>query len=663
MVPRRGSVCVGQGGFIGLDRPLRLADTRVASLQPQVGDDCWLRVPLPSRVPADAAAVAITVTSDRVAEAGFFSVHGCGTQLPAFSNLNVDSAGPNSNFAVIDVDASREICVFTSVSTDIIVDLVRYFERGSAQFSRVDLNRVLDTRSVQLGPIPPPQVGQGREIRLNRSQLGVPAETTAMMVNLTVTRANGRGFLTAYPCDDVPPPTSNVNFRANQDRANTSVVALGAANGELCLRLGDADADIIVDLVGRYSTSDGLRYRVGMQRLVDSREASGAWSGKLAAGETRPVDLSTARRLPSGSHVAVLGVLATRANTPGFLQVRPCGSDDNISSVNFDPGDDRAIGNIVVVPMTDVRTICVTSSAPTDVVVDLYGSFAADGPLQALSVSAGSGRTGFPDFRPAALDYAVVCPAATGNRISISAIAAPGHQIRIAGSTDWSARLTSTVTRNTGGLVQLEARLIGGGAAPEVWVRCLPPDFPRVEVAAAVGSRTPGWYVANVDVTANNYAVILDHFGAPVWYRNGGVEQVGNCLERIRLRGLQRLSNGDLAWFPARGFAFGIDPNAEFERVKLNGELVETCGIPDADQVMGNDVVQEIRATNHHELLELPNGNFLVTSMPVSRVASGDTELSGDQRAGVGVRSHSAAQRCRWGSPAAARTVEHGSIG
>lgn len=461
-----GAAPSGQGGFVGLARPVRLADTRTASLQPQVSADCWLRVTLPSSVPADAAAVAITITSDRVAGAGFFSAHGCGTRLPEFSNLNVDSAGPNSNFAIIDVDATREICVYTSITTDIIVDLVGHFDRSGAQFRQVDLDRVLDTRLVRPGPIPPPQIRQGQEVRLTRAQLGVPADTAAVMVNLTVTRANAPGFLTAYPCGDVP-PTSNVNFRRNQDRANTSVVALSASTGEMCLRLGDADADIIVDLVGRYTVSDGLEYRVGMQRFVDSRDTDGGWAGKLRAGETRTVDLSTAARMPSGSHVAVLGVLATRATSPGFLQVRPCGSDDNISSVNYDPGDNRAIANIVVVPMTDVRTVCVTASAPTDVVVDIYGSFASDGPLQSLTVNASS-NVGFPEFRPAALDYAVVCPASSDNRITVAATAAPGHQIRVAPSGAWSSQLNTTVTRNADQAIRIESRVTGGGAGQEI---------------------------------------------------------------------------------------------------------------------------------------------------------------------------------------------------
>ena len=602
----------GGGGFIGLGAPMRLADTRASDLVPQVPAECWVRVGLPASVPADAKAVAVTVTSDRVAGAGFFTVHGCGTGLPEFSTLNVSSAGPNSNFAVIDVDATRQICVYTSIRTDIIVDLIGYFETGGSQFAEVDPARVLDTRAAGApGRIPPPQIREGREVRLNRSQLGVPGDTEAVMVNLTVTRADRPGYLVAYPCGEAIPPTSNVNFAAGQDRANTSVVALG--NGELCLRPGDADVDIIVDLVGRFTSSDGLDYRVGMARLVDSRNRSGPWSGKFTAGETRAVDVGAAVRLPGGSQVAVLGVVATRATAAGFLQVRQCASADDISSVNFDPGDNRAIANIVVVPLSDARTVCVTSSAPVDVVVDLYGAFGSDGVLRALEVTGPGGAQMFPAFRPGAPDYDLVCAQVSSNQLRVTARGAPGHELRIRGATDWSVRLDTTVVRTADQAVVIEARTPAGPAG-EVWVRCLPPNFPQVNLWQANAARTPGWYLVNVDVAANNYAVILDQFGAPVWYRSGGAE--GH-----RPRGLQRLGNGDLAWFPARGFAFGIDPDANFEQVTLEGALVRTYGIADARRFPDPPAAPDlIDATNHHELLALPNGNFMVISMPVRRV-------------------------------------------
>lgn len=581
------------GGFVGRT-PERLADTRAGEA---VGAECWLRVPLPDSVPTDASAVAITVTSDRVPTPGFLTVHPCGSALPELSNLNIRTEGPNSNFAVVAVDSTRSVCVYSSGGSDVIVDLVGHFAPGGSRLREIEPRRVLDTRDPARRPAGVTGAAAPRQvITVDRDRLGVPPEASAVMVNLTVAEAEAPGFLTAYPCAGQRPPTSNVNYEQGGARANTSIVAL-SAQGTMCLELDAAAADVIVDLVGYFAMGDtGLEYEVGMRRVADSRSGLGGWDGPFAADETRAFDPGLGNMLPDGTRVAVLGVVATRADAAGFVQVRPCGSTADVSSVNYVPGVD--ITNLVVVPIDDQGTVCVTSSAPTDVVVDLFGGFGADGLMRSLTLGP---HEVFPEFRPDVHDYVAYCSNETGNSFQVSARGMPNTRVELVGDRIGSPRVSTTVARDADDAVTLRV-IPRTGAAEEYWIRCLPPDFPRVSVDRP-GDPEPGWYLLN-NGTSNDarFGIILDTNGVPVWYRRG--------LPGREPRGLQLLEDGSLTWFQAAGFAFGRDANNRFERFNLDGS-------PVGGNPIGEYGVPGPDATNHHELLPLENGNFLTISMRV----------------------------------------------
>jgi hypothetical protein len=68
----------------------------------------------------------------------------------------------------------------------------------------------------------------------------------------------------------------------------------------------------------------------------------------------------------------------------------------------------------------------------------------------------------------------------------------------------------------------------GSGASQQYWIRCLPPDFPTITVAAypQAGIPAAGWYlIADTVVAAgqSGFAMIVDAHGTPVWYRRTSV--------------------------------------------------------------------------------------------------------------------------------------------
>jgi hypothetical protein len=224
---------------------------------------------------------------------------------------------------------------------------------GPARFTAVDPVRVLDTR--RTGP-----VGGGDVVEVALAGR-VPATATAAVVNVTSTQSGAAGFLTAFPCERPVPEASNVNFAAGQDRAASAVVPVGPG-GRICVYASTA-SHVVVDLQGHVAPAGAFGLvPVDPTRLLDAR---------LAAGDTRRI------AIPGGAAAVAVGLTVDQADTWGFLTVHPCAPQvPEVSNVNFGPVESVA-GSAYVV--ASGGAICVTTSAPARVIVDLQGRFAPGG--------------------------------------------------------------------------------------------------------------------------------------------------------------------------------------------------------------------------------------------------------------------------------------------
>jgi hypothetical protein len=215
---------------------------------------------------------------------------------------------------------------------------------------------------------------------------GVPADATAVSLNLTVTNPRTPGFLTAYPCGETRPLASNVNFTSDDTVAGAAIVPV-AADGTVCV-FTSAATHLIVDVMGSFSGASSY-VRAGPTRLTDTRDLGDA--GLIAHNPLRvqlPASLAGA--------AAVLNVTAVSGQRAGFVTVYRCGDPvPGTSNVNFPAFG--IVPNLVIAQADATGGVCLFANQPTHLIVDLFGGLAANAvslhtPTRAIDTRDSGGR-------------------------------------------------------------------------------------------------------------------------------------------------------------------------------------------------------------------------------------------------------------------------------
>lgn len=242
--------------------PRRLDDTRTSRPGGQLpaGNVLRVRVAGIPGVPADAAAVALSVTAVDATAAGFVSVAPCGEPIGATSSVNHGVGRATPNLVVVRPGTDGDVCLWNSAPTDLIVDVFASFDADAA-LSLDPARRVLDTRPSGARP------AAGSTVVVDLAAHGVGAAATGVLVNLTATEAASDGYVTAFGCG-TRPEASNLNVVAGASVANFALVRPDAS-GRLCL-FTSGETHLLVDLVG--VTGEVFQGSVP-RRLLDTRAA------------------------------------------------------------------------------------------------------------------------------------------------------------------------------------------------------------------------------------------------------------------------------------------------------------------------------------------------------------------------------------------------------
>jgi hypothetical protein len=227
---------------------------------------------------------------------------------------------------------------------------------------------------------------------------GIPADATAVVLNVTVANPASGGFLTVFPTGAARPLASNINYATGKVVPNLVEVGIGTGGQVSFYSL--SRTDIVVDVEGYVSSSSPIGAGAGLYkplstpaRICDTRagnpsqlnggaaQCNGGASNpgtRLTAGGSISVQVTGNAAIPAGATAAVLNVTAVASSAQGYLTVYPHGaSQPTASNVNYTPGQTSA--NRVIVPLSSSGAVSIYSSASSDVVVDVSGYYTAAG--------------------------------------------------------------------------------------------------------------------------------------------------------------------------------------------------------------------------------------------------------------------------------------------
>ncbi|MBK7859211.1 MAG: phosphodiester glycosidase family protein [Archangiaceae bacterium] len=331
-------------------------------------------------VPAEATSVLVNLTAVDALAAGFVTAFPSDAPRPLAASLNYPATVAVSAATLSGLGSAQTFSLYTHQPTHLLADLQGYFASGGAGFAPRSPARVYDSRSVaKLAP-------------WAQVSLAVPVgpSTAAVALNVVATGAEADGFLSVYPCDGPFPGTSNVNFAAHQTVANAVITA--APGGSVCA-LSNVAVDVVVDQFGAWEAGAGADLTaVVPQRLLDTRDGTGGWQGRLFDRQELSLDLHAVPGLSAATAVA-LSVTVTQPQEDGYLSVFPCDTGSSgTSTLNFERGHEAT--NLVTVSLGTTGRLCVFAQHRTHVVIDLAGALesrAAAGGAQPLDRAAPDG--------------------------------------------------------------------------------------------------------------------------------------------------------------------------------------------------------------------------------------------------------------------------------
>ncbi len=297
-----------------------------------------------------------------------------------------------------------------------------YIYTGLGSFVPVTPFRIVDTRSGLCGIHRCGALGPGQTLALQlsgytdaRTGESVPANATAVVLNVLAINASTSSLLTVYPNGTGRPLASNLNFSAHVNIANLVTVALGQ-NGtsdiqrEINLYNALGTVNVVVDVEGYFvpqasSNPAGEFHAIAPLRVCDSRArqpANGCNLGHSADNRIGPGQVLTVNvtGLPSGvsgspasiptdgsAGAVVLNLTAVAGTQATWLSVFPTKSNGTCSTsvpasstINVSAGGAEA--NRVMVPLGPSHSggpstdVCVYNAAGSiNVVVDASGWF------------------------------------------------------------------------------------------------------------------------------------------------------------------------------------------------------------------------------------------------------------------------------------------------
>ena len=262
---------------------------------------------------------------------------------------------------------------------------------GASVFTGRTPVRIVDTRDGTGVPAGLPAAATRITVPL-RGRFGVPADATAVAVQLTATDGTAAGYVSLVPDAGLLGRTSSLNIdEAGETIANSAVVPIGPDGSIVMYTM--SPTHLVLDLAGWWTpttaaSAAGRFEPIGPARFLDTRPDSrvGHTGGKPAAGSITTIQVTGRSGVPAiGVSAVVLNVTIDAPESLGFVQAAPAATLTPGTSSTLNVG---SIGKVMaastIVPIDSEGRIAVYAQPSTHLIVDVAGYITGDGAPVAL---------------------------------------------------------------------------------------------------------------------------------------------------------------------------------------------------------------------------------------------------------------------------------------
>jgi hypothetical protein len=266
-----------------------------------------------------------------------------------------------------------------------------------SRFRPVTPVRILDTREAVGAPKAklPARTPLTLTVRGVTTDAGpVPANATAVILNVTVTNVTSPTDVRVYPSDAATlPGASNINAVKGSTVPNL-VTATLSGDGKVSLLSSGGTVDLIADLAGWYTptTTDSGFTSLDPRRILDTRSPAVGVPGPGRVAAATPIDLQVTGSLatsdgdtvnvPADATAVVLNVTATGATSNTDVRVYPTPADASstarplVSNLNLRAGETTP--NLVTVAVGSGGKVRLANAAgQVNLLADIAGYYSA----------------------------------------------------------------------------------------------------------------------------------------------------------------------------------------------------------------------------------------------------------------------------------------------
>ena len=360
--------------------PCRVVDTRLTHHPILGGTSQSFVVPQlgSCNIPSGAAAYSLNVTAVPQEHIDYLTIWPTGQTQPLVSTMNSPDGRIKANAAIIPAGTNGAVSVFSTNTTDVVLDINGYFTTPGAQtlqFYPLPPCRLVDTRNNHNGGTL--AAGAERDYSIP-NHCGIPSDAAAYSFNVTVIPTHGElDYLTVWPKGESRPTVSTLNDPTGTAVANAAVVPAGSLNST-AFYPHDNPTDLILDVNGYFAPpgSGGLSmYPLTPCRVLDTRLVGSGHPFMGIWNSPGGVDVVDSVCAPGASAKAyIFNATVVPSGQMPYLTLWPHGSTQPVVST-LNAYDGLITSNMAIVPTND-GSIDAYAAGLTQLILDIYGFFA-----------------------------------------------------------------------------------------------------------------------------------------------------------------------------------------------------------------------------------------------------------------------------------------------